>query len=76
MQLVPRYQADPRIPRPRAPTYPAFAKTNAAYRFADAQSALTIREADLPKANLRFQNGDSITLEACVNIKELKDGNR
>ena len=42
--------------------------------FTGAKTGFTVREADLPKANLRFANGDSITLEAWVKVAELKDG--
>jgi mono/diheme cytochrome c family protein len=62
-------------PGPRPPSYPAFGKNNTSYAFTSSKPALTIRETDLPKANLRFANGDSITLEAWVKVQELKDGN-
>src|SRR5262245_62093219 len=42
--------------------------------FPAANSAITVRESDLPKANLRFGLNDSITLEAWVKVEELKDG--
>ncbi|MCI0701966.1 MAG: DUF1553 domain-containing protein [Planctomycetia bacterium] len=59
---------------PRPPTYPAFAETNTAMTFSAANSSITVREADMPKANLRFGLNDSITLEAWVKVAELKDG--
>lgn len=59
---------------PRPPTYPAFATTNTAMAFSAAHSAVTVRETDLPNANLRFGANDSITLEAWVKVAELKDG--
>lgn len=59
---------------PRPPTYPAFANTNTAMAINAAHSSITIREADLPKANLRFGLNDSITIEAWVKPTELKDG--
>ena len=40
------------------PAYPAFPATNTARRFTG--PGLTVREADLPKTNLRFQTGDAI----------------
>jgi hypothetical protein len=59
-------------PGPRSPAYPGFAADNAAGAFTG--KGLTVREADRPAARLRFANGDSITLEAWVKVKELKDG--
>src|SRR5262245_33288253 len=59
---------------PRPPTYPVFAATNSAMAFSAANSSITVREADLPNANLRFKQGDAITLEAWVKVAELKDG--
>jgi mono/diheme cytochrome c family protein len=59
-------------PGPRPPAFPAFAPTNTARRFTG--PGLTVREADLPKVNLRFQTGDAIALEAWVRVAELKDG--
>src|SRR5262245_34123377 len=58
---------------PRPPTYPAFADTNTAMAFNAAHPSITIREADLPNANLRFGLNDSITIEAWVKLAELKD---
>jgi mono/diheme cytochrome c family protein len=58
---------------PRPPTYPGFSAANRAYDFA-AQSVVTVRESDLPNANLRFGPKDAITLEAWVKVAELKDG--
>jgi mono/diheme cytochrome c family protein len=59
---------------PRPPTYPAFAPGNTAMAFTAAHPSITVREADLPKANLRFGLHDSITIEAWVKVAELKDG--
>ncbi|MBN9117851.1 MAG: DUF1553 domain-containing protein [Planctomycetes bacterium] len=42
--------------------------------FNAAHPSITVRETDLPKANLRFGPNDSITLEAWVKVAELKDG--
>jgi mono/diheme cytochrome c family protein len=71
---VPKAAAKFLEPGPRAPTYPAFKDTNTAMGFGAANASLTVREADLPNANLRFANGDSITIEAWVKVSELKDG--
>ena len=60
---------------PRPPTYPAFPAANNAMAFTAANPSITLRETDLPAANLRFKLNDSITLEAWVKLAELKDGN-
>lgn len=60
------------VPGPRPPAYPSFAPANGARRFTG--TGLTVREADLPGADLRFGAGDAITLEAWVKVEELKDG--
>jgi mono/diheme cytochrome c family protein len=57
---------------PRPPTYPGFNEKNLAQRFNG--KGLTIRERDVPDVNLRFQQGESITLEAWVNAAKLADG--
>ncbi len=59
---------------PRPPNYPSFAATNTAMAFTAAHTNITVREADLPKAHLRFGLNDSITIEAWVKVAELKDG--
>src|SRR3954471_14243616 len=63
---VPKAAAKFLEPGPRPASYPAFAKDNNAMAFGAAHSAVTVREADLPKANLRFGPNDSITIEAWV----------
>lgn len=63
-----------REPGPRPPAYPAFGAGNTALAFTAAHPAVTVREADLSGARLRFGNGDAITLEAWVRVAELKDG--
>ncbi|QEL16574.1 DUF1553 domain-containing protein [Limnoglobus roseus] len=60
---------------PRPSTYPAFAATNRAAVFSATHPSLTVREADRPDAQLRFGLKDTITLEAWVQVGELKDGN-
>ncbi|MFO0798239.1 MAG: DUF1553 domain-containing protein [Gemmataceae bacterium] len=63
-----------REPGPRPPAYPSFPAGNTALAFTAAHPAVTVREADLPGARLRFGNGDAITLEAWVRVAELKEG--
>jgi mono/diheme cytochrome c family protein len=60
-------------PGPRPPTYPGFVAENTAFAFTDKTPTQTVREADLPKANLRFGEGESVTLEAWVKVSELKE---
>jgi hypothetical protein len=57
---------------PRPPSYPGFPATNTARLFDG--KGLTVKESDLPGVNLRFKNGEAITLEAWVKVKEIKDG--
>ncbi len=71
---VPKAVAKLLEPGPRPPVYPAFNDANTALAFTDKTPTVTVREADSPKANLRFTTGDSITLEAWVKVSELKDG--
>ncbi len=59
---------------PRPPLYPAFAANNRAVQFDAKHASFTLREADLPKQNLRFALNESITIEAWVKVDELKDG--
>jgi mono/diheme cytochrome c family protein len=59
-------------PGPRPPSYPSFAATNTAKLFDG--SGVTIREADVPKTALRFHTGETITLDAWVRVKQIKDG--
>jgi hypothetical protein len=60
---------------PRSPTYPAFTASNQSMRFAGDRPWITIREADLPQARLRFTLNDSITIEAWVKVADLSNGN-
>ncbi len=62
-------------PGPRPPAYPTFTSANTAMAFTADNAGVTVREADLPKAHLRFGLNDSITIEAWVKVQELKDGN-
>lgn len=61
-------------PGPRPPAHPNFPATNTAFAFTATGSAITVRERDLPGANLRFVLNDTITIEAWVRVQELKDG--
>ncbi|MCE9561398.1 MAG: DUF1553 domain-containing protein [Planctomycetes bacterium] len=72
---VPKELAKLLVPGPRPPIYPSFAAANTAMDFTAVTAGITIRETDLPKANLRFGLNDSITIEAWVKVAELKDGN-
>src|SRR5262249_3576140 len=70
---VPKDTARYLEPGPRPPTYPSFPATNTAFAFTGNRTGITVRESDLPKANLRFGRNESITLEAWVKVQELKD---
>jgi hypothetical protein len=59
---------------PQKPTYPAFAAGNKAASFSGKDSFITVKESDVPGVNLRFGLGDPITIEAWVNVEEIKDG--
>ncbi|OAI57208.1 hypothetical protein AYO49_02610, partial [Verrucomicrobiaceae bacterium SCGC AG-212-N21] len=59
---------------PQKPLYPAFPSGNKAAQFSGKDSAVTVKESDVPKVNLRFGHGEAITLEAWVNVEEIKDG--
>jgi mono/diheme cytochrome c family protein len=64
-----------REPGPRTPIYPAFIASNSAYAFTGKKSGILVREKEIPKANLRFTNGDAITLESWVRIGRIQPGN-
>ncbi|MDB6137275.1 MAG: Protein of unknown function (DUF1553)/Protein of unknown function (DUF1549)/Planctomycete, partial [Verrucomicrobiaceae bacterium] len=57
---------------PRAPVYPSFAKDNKAALFSGNGTKLALEVKDA--TDLRFGLNDTITLEAWVKIKSLKDG--
>lgn len=61
-------------PGPRPPTYPSFRADNTALRLNGSQSVITVREGDLPHSTLRFGLNESITLEAWVQVRDLKEG--
>lgn len=57
---------------PRTPTYPGFAKDNVAAAFAGDGKKLALEVKD--SEDLRFGLNDTITLEAWVKVRSLKDG--
>lgn len=57
---------------PRTPTYPGFAKDNVAAAFAGDGKKLALEVKD--SEDLRFNLNDTITLEAWVKVRSLKDG--
>ena len=59
---------------PLPPTFPAFKAGNKAAYFGGQNTAIAVKESDLPEAKLRFALGDSITLEAWVNVEEINNG--
>lgn len=59
---------------PQAPIYPSFAKGNKAAVFTGQESYIQVREKDLPETNLRFVQGDTISIEAWVNAEDLANG--
>jgi hypothetical protein len=59
---------------PQKPVYPAFEKGNKSVSFTGKDGYIQVREADLSETNLRFQQGDTISIEAWVNAEELGNG--
>ncbi|WP_243838987.1 DUF1553 domain-containing protein [Prosthecobacter fusiformis] len=59
---------------PQKPIYPGFPKGNKAAVFTGKDSYIQVREADLPETNLRFVQGETISIEAWVNAEELGNG--
>jgi hypothetical protein len=59
---------------PLPPTFPAFQAGNKAAYFGGANTAIVVKESDLPDTNVRFGMGDAITLEAWVNVEEIRNG--
>ncbi|HRJ10298.1 MAG TPA: DUF1553 domain-containing protein [Prosthecobacter sp.] len=59
---------------PQKPMYPGFAAGNKAAVFTGKDSFIQIKESDLPEKNLRFGNGDTITLEAWINTEQMGNG--
>ncbi len=73
--VVGTWQGTPKIEAqgPQAPMFPNFAKGNKAASFPMKSGALVVKESDVPNANLRFAQGDSITIEAWVNLDSIKN---
>ncbi len=59
---------------PLPPTFPAFHQGNKAAYFGGQNSSILVKEGDVEGTSLRFGKGDSITLEAWVNVEEIKNG--
>ncbi len=59
---------------PQKPVYPGFPKGNKAAVFTGKDSYIQVAETELPEADLRFENGESLTIEAWVNAEELGSG--
>lgn len=59
---------------PQKPIYTAFEKGNKAAVFTGEESYIQVREADLPETNLRFVQGDTISIETWVNAEDLGNG--
>ena len=72
--VVGTWQGKPKIEAqgPQQPVFPNFAKGNKAAFFSGKDSSLTVKESDLPDVNLRFKNGDALTIEAWVNVTDFK----
>lgn len=60
------------VPGPKPPVHPKSPEGNTAFSFNGAKG-VTVKESDLPGKNLRFTNGDSITLESWVRVGGIKD---
>jgi len=58
---------------PRSPTYPDFSEHNTAVRLDGNGARLTLADPG-PNSPFDFTNGDAITLEAWVNLRELREG--
>ncbi len=59
---------------PQPPVFPTFKKDNRAAVFGTAGASVVVKEGDLPGVNLKFDAGDSITIEAWLNVSDIKDG--
>lgn len=71
--LTPRGGVHRDIEGPRRPTYPDFSEHNTAVRLDGNGARLTFADPG-PNSPFDFTNGDQITLEAWVNLRELRDG--
>ncbi|SKA95264.1 Concanavalin A-like lectin/glucanases superfamily protein [Prosthecobacter debontii] len=59
---------------PQKPVYPGFEKGNKAAVFTGKESYIQVRESDLPEVNLRFVQGDTLSIECWVNAEDLANG--
>ncbi|RYD34174.1 MAG: hypothetical protein EOP87_09695, partial [Verrucomicrobiaceae bacterium] len=59
---------------PQAPMYPSFAAGNKALDLEGGDGAIRVKETDVPGVNLRFTQGETITIETWVRIEDLKNG--
>lgn len=59
---------------PQPPVYPSFSEGNKAMAFPGNDAGFRVAEKDFPDTNFRFANQETITIEAWVNITELKNG--
>lgn len=59
---------------PQPPVFPTFKLGNKSAFFPGKDLSLVVKESDLPEANLRFTLGETVTLEAWVNVEEIKNG--
>lgn len=60
---------------PQKPVYPGFEKGNKAAVFTGQESYIQVKESDLPKGvSLRFEQGDSLSIETWVNAEDLSNG--
>lgn len=59
---------------PQPPVFPTFKAGNKAAFFPGKDLSLVVKESDLPEAKLRFTLGETVTLEAWVNVEEIKNG--
>ncbi|MES2738448.1 MAG: DUF1553 domain-containing protein [Verrucomicrobiota bacterium] len=59
---------------PQKPIYPVFEKGNKAAAFTGKDSFIQVKETDLPETNLRFVQGDTISIETWVNAEDLANG--
>jgi hypothetical protein len=59
---------------PQAPMYPSFAAGNKALDLEGGDGSIQVKETDLPGVNLRFTQGETITIESWVRIDDLKNG--
>lgn len=59
---------------PQSPIYPGFPVGNKAAVFTGKDSYIQVSESAVPETNLRFVQGDTLTIEAWVNAEDLSNG--